>query len=151
MIIKLMSIVIATCVGELFVLGAQNTDDPLFLFISDNKLTVAVRLLLVALAVIISFKQRFTYRPSRHIIGALGLALIIFGSMGAMSQTIIDEFSALLKIMDFLLMILVGIIFSLAALGYQPGRRQLVWRELLISHIPKALAPKLSPYLTKSK
>lgn len=150
MVVKLLSVVVAICVGELFVLGVQAPGDPLFLFISNSPVVVAIRLILVATALIISFKKSFVYYFSRSAVGAVGLFLVFIGTMGAISQTISDEFGVYLKVLDFILLMVTGLVFCLATLSYPARRRQLVWRRLLLRRMPKPLALKLSPYINNT-
>lgn len=147
MVIKLLSIVVAICAGELLVLGIQAPDDPLFLFISNSQAVVALRLILVVMALIISFRKSFVYYFSRTFIGVIGIFLVFVGGMGAISQTIIDEFGTFVKVLDYILLMQVGLVFCLASLSYPARRRQLVWRKSLLQRVPKPLALKLSPYI----
>jgi amino acid transporter len=143
MFIKFVSLTIAMCVGELFILGLQAPNDSMFLFISNSPLIVLAHLTLAITLLILAFRGRFLYRQSRIIAQWAGIILITFGVAGMISETIFDLLGQFLKTVDYILMTEAGIVFVLASLTYRTGRRELPLRKLALQKLPRSLNTKL--------
>jgi|GEM_PF-3403035 len=124
MVIRLLSLVVTVCISELTFIGAQAPNDPLFLFISNNRTVVIARLILIMLALNISFKGRFRHIASQRASALLGTSLIIFGVAASVSQTVFDKLGSYLKLFDLVFIIEIGIILSLAAITYRASKRK---------------------------
>jgi hypothetical protein len=144
MVLKIISIALAICAAELFIISLQSSADPLYMIISNNPFFVSVRMLLILAAVVLAFKTQFKYRLSQQIVIALGILLLFFGALGTVSQSVTDVFSAFIKYLDFWLLFLIGTVFSIAALSYPSKNAKLHLPIFMLRIVAKMPADKLS-------
>lgn len=144
MYIKMVSLVLATCVAELFAYGLQAPSDPMFLFISNSPAVVLLRLLLAAVLVFIAFRGRFNHRESRSAAKVIGIALACLGIVGMYSQPIINFFSDYIKVCDFMLMVSFGLALVIASLTLPTRQRSLYSKKSRLYRLQHFLAIKFS-------
>jgi hypothetical protein len=139
MVLKIISIALALCAAELFLINLQAPSDPLYMIISNNPYFVSIRMLLILAAVGVAFKSHFKYRLTRNSVTVLGSLLLILGTLGAVSQSVTVMFSSFMMYLDFWLIFLIGTVFSIAALSYPSKNAKMnlpIFMLRLLSKIP---------------
>lgn len=125
MTIKITALLLSACAAVLCVFSAIHPNDPFFFVISSNAGVVIARLLIVAALVFMALQKRFVYRGARYACGIFGALLITFGIAGILIVPL--EYAAfnVLKPLDFIFALNMGVMFEVIVLSYERGTRRL--------------------------
>lgn len=99
------------------------------------------RLLLVALLLIVAFKNRFKYLISRQAAQYAGLFLLGSGTFAAFSRTIVYAVADYVKFFDFFFIVLAGVVLTLSSMTYGYRLRKLPLRPITAQKLSKATEP----------
>lgn len=125
MTLKVTSLLMSVCAVGLYVFSVQRPDDPLFYIISNNLFTVIGRLLLAALLVHLAFRTFFKYALTHIVLAALAVALVGFSLSGLLVASLDYQLYEVVKPLDFIYMLTIGIFYMLAATSYGRGTERL--------------------------
>jgi len=142
MVSKLISIVLLACIGELIAVNVSSSSDLTFLFFSNNPIIIVLRLALALMIIIAMFGNLLRTTKLRYLFGAIGIFLIIIGSMGMFSNSIDYAWYPFLKIMDFMMLFLCGVVLCLYALPERLESKKQTYRILTKRGFTRALVRK---------
>ena len=111
---------LATAIGILYVyLQSQlHSDDALFLVTSSSIAVNLALLSLAALAVRISYKDKFKAWESYLTTVIIGAILLMIGTVGVIYTSWDNYFSGVIKPMDYFIIMELGIIYGIISLSY---------------------------------
>ena len=160
MTIKFISLASAIVTLDVYLQSQLHSNDPLFLFASNNLLVNVGLVILAALVVAVSFKSKFSNWISYLACCVLAACLVTIGVMGTFFSDFIYSFPSILLPLDYMLILEAGVVTGLCALTYkhQPIPYRLsrlkfhfpkyAFPVLKIPHSPTQLPRHLSPHET---
>lgn len=125
MTIKVTAVLTFACAVLLYVLSALSPNAPYFYLISGGIALAMIRLALAALALALAFQTRFSTVYGQTLAGLSGAALLVFGTVGIMIPAIDYTLFNYIKPLDYIFLMQLGVLFSLAALSHRPGNRRM--------------------------
>ncbi len=125
MTIRVIALVTSACAACLYLFSVQEPNDPYFYLVSSNSAVVVIRLVLSAILVSLVFKSKFTYRLTHRLYGGLALALLVFGVSGIVIAPLDYALFNIIKPLDFIFFIGIGLVFSWATFGHERGDNSL--------------------------
>lgn len=140
MVSRFICIVLFIVVLATMIFSTVNTNDPLFMFLSDNPITGGIRLAIVAALLAVSFSRRVLKPPFRVVIKTFSIFLVIFGLTSFFTNSLGWVLYNYVMPLDSILMIESGIMFGLAILGTSETKETLE----KTSRAPMRLNKKLS-------
>lgn len=116
---KFISLASAIVILDVYLQSQLHSNDPLFLFASNNLFVNMGMVLLAALTVAISFKAKFRHWASYLICCVLAAGLVTLGIMGTFFSDTIYSFPSVLLPLNYLFLLQAGVIIGLCTLTYQ--------------------------------
>lgn len=135
MIGKVSGIVMFVCSAAIYVLALQSPDDPLLLFVSGNPLVSSLRLILAISLIVISFKTKFRYKETPKIILAFGAPLAILSVFSLFDSTVEYSLYSFIKPLDYVMLLQMGLTYSLIGLTYKTGNRKLYFKKTVNDYL----------------
>jgi hypothetical protein len=121
---KLLSLVTASGITYVSLQSQLHSDDALFLVASGN-LVINIGLgVVAALAIYLSFIKQFKYRQTYTATVAAAIGLIFIGFAG-FAYSGIDYYFGIIKPLDYVILMQLGLIFGIYALSYKHPRTDL--------------------------
>ncbi len=118
MIKKVISLTMVVATLIVYLQSQMQSNDPLFLFLSNN---LVVNLSLIGLAsftVWLSFQTKFRNSYIYWLVSRLAVVLVIVGLAGSLSASLDRYILDVIKPLDYLILLETGILFSICALTY---------------------------------
>jgi hypothetical protein len=124
MLTKAMSFGAAAVVFIIYQWSMLRPNDALFLFVSNNLVTNILLVALTTGAVRLAFLKRIKQRSAYIGLMAASVSLAVVGLVGILSSGFAYAFFSVFGMLDFVILLEVGIVFSLCALSveHQPVR-----------------------------
>lgn len=116
MLIQFLSFVTLVCSSVILSLNIKNPLDPLFYIITGGTLACILRIVVAAVLVIASLTVVESHKPIRITLAVLGLLMVSLGIAGIFANSFAYAWYGLVKPLDFILAIEIGIILNLLAL-----------------------------------
>jgi hypothetical protein len=146
MVKKSLSLVTAIAIAYVYLESQLQPGDALFLVTSSN---IAVNAGLAAIActgVYISFLDRFKYQQTYAAAVASAVMLSTLGLFGVMYSGFGNNFGGVIKPLDYLIILQLGVVLSIGVLTSQPATRRLQLPKLLST---ASLKPLVSAWLPR--
>jgi hypothetical protein len=119
---KFISLATAIVLLDVFLQSRLSSNDPLFLFASNNVVVNAGLLILGCLMVAVSFKDKF--RRWWSFVGCSALAVICgtVGIIGTFFSNMLYSFPNVLLPLDYMFLLEAGVVFGICSLSYQHAK-----------------------------
>lgn len=119
MITKFISLATGIVLLDVYLQSQLYSNDPLFLFASDNLIVNAGLLILVALMVVVSFKDKFRHWWS--FLGCVSAAILCgtVGMIGLFFSNLLYSFPQVLLPLNYMFLMEAGVVFGICALSYE--------------------------------
>lgn len=114
---KLLSLATATAIVYVYLQSRLHSEDALFLVISSSPLVNLVLLAIAGLAVRLAFNNSFSSVVSYCFGLILAITLSVVGIAGLAYSSIDNYFGGLVKPLDYVVLLQLGVIFSLSLLS----------------------------------
>jgi hypothetical protein len=116
---KFISLATGIVLLDVYLRSQLSSNDPLFLFASNNLVVNAGLIVLVSLTILVSFKDKFSHWWS--FIGCVLAAIVcgLIGVAGLFFSDLLYAFPQILMPLDYMFLIEVGIVFGLASLTHK--------------------------------
>ena len=151
MLRKALSLITAAGIVYVYLQSQLQSGDALFLVASPNLAVNAALVAIAGAAVYVSFMEKFKSWQSYVICTISSVALGLIGFLGFSFASIENNFSGAILPMDYMVLMLLGVILGICTLSYQhvPLPRRISASDLLPSRLP-SFKPVLSAWVPKT-
>lgn len=116
---KFISLATAIVLLDVFLRSQLSSNDPLFLFASNNTFINAGLLVIIGLMVGVSFNRRFKHWWSFAACVCAAVAFGVIGFMGTFFSEVFYYFPQTLLQLDYMFLLEAGVVFGVASLTYK--------------------------------